>query len=65
MLDASQDFKVTGRNGWFHFHRLVTSAAGEQWVDGFDPRGIHRSFTLDKIRRDVNGNIVTRLHPTP
>lgn len=64
MLDCAQDFQVVGKKGWFHFISLVTHHGGtDWWVDAADSRGLIRSIPLDKIKRDRNGNIVTRLHP--
>jgi hypothetical protein len=63
MLDATQDFQIVSKQGWFHFIALVTNQNGVWWVDGADSRGTIRSIPLDKIKRDRNGNIITRLHP--
>ena len=58
--------------GWYHFLALVTDPrTGEQWVDGYGGEGrgegataAHRSFSLDRLRRDRRGNIVTRPYNT-
>jgi len=64
MLDTSQDFKVVGKHGWFHFIAFVQNHGGtEVWIDASDPRGLIRSIPLDKVKRDRKGAIEARQHP--
>ena len=50
-LGPGDRFRVRGQRGWFRFTRVVTTPAGDTWVDAFGPNGQFRSITPERITR--------------